>query len=523
MFLPKGRLKKIPLNLYVNKSKLMMRYLILITVLFSGLSLPAQNGKVLKLTLQDVIELASRQSLDAFRQQNMYRASYWGYKYYLADRRPFLSFGSNPLSYKNIFSPYYDADKQKWGSNKQNSITSFGAMSLSQNIGLTGGTLNLSSDLNVSKNFIPDPETGQKVTTFTSDPFVIGYTQRINGYNSFRWKSRIEPLKFEKAKKELIQSMEDIAVKATGKFFSMIDAQIELKIATTNLANADTLYQLGKGRYQVGTVTQDELLNMELTLMNAKLAVTKANQSLVRTRSDLNSFLAQEKGTTIECILPSKVSSTLQIDVDEAIQKSFINNPDILAQKQRLLESDQNVAQTKAENGLSVYLNASAGLNQKANLLDQAYQNPSKSQNLTIASLTVPILDWGKRKGAVLMAKSNREVVRNTINQERIDFEQSVLMNVMEFNLQSDQVLSSAKADTIAQMGFDVTMRRFKIGKLDITKLNLARNDVETARRAYISSLRKYWTNYYTIRQLTLYDFDKKEDLTVNFDKIPTE
>jgi outer membrane protein TolC len=72
-------------------------------------------------------------------------------------------------------------------------------------------------------------------------------------------------------------------------------------------------------------------------------------------------------------------------------------------------------------------------------------------------------------------------------------------------------------------MGFDVTMRRFKIGKLDITKLNLARNDVETARRAYISSLRKYWTNYYTIRQLTLYDFDKKEDLTVNFDKIPTE
>jgi outer membrane protein TolC len=63
-------------------------------------------------------------------------------------------------------------------------------------------------------------------------------------------------------------------------------------------------------------------------------------------------------------------------------------------------------------------------------------------------------------------------------------------------------------------------MRRFKIGKLDVTKLNLARNDLENARRAYISSLRKYWTSYYQIRQLTLFDFEKGTDLVVDFDKI---
>ena len=49
------------------------------------------------------------------------------------------------------------------------------------------------------------------------------------------------------------------------------------------------------------------------------------------------------------------------------------------------------------------------------------------------------------------MAESSREVVRISVNQEKIDFEQNVLMNVMEFNLQADQVLSTAKADTIAQ------------------------------------------------------------------------
>jgi len=495
----------------------MHRYLILFTLSVLTISLTAQE-KVVKLTLEDVIEIASRQSIDAFRQKNMYLSSYWAFKYYKADKLPFLAISSNPLSYSNSNRQDYDPISQTWPFAHQQNFTSSAGLKMSQNVGLTGGRFSVSSGLDMFKNLI-----GDKSTLYTADQLSVGYSQTVNGFNSLRWKAKIEPLKFEKAKKGLIQSMEDISVKATGKFFQMIDAQIEINISVTNLANADTLYQLGKGRYQVGTVTQDELLNMELTQMNARLAVTKANQGLVRSRSDLNSFLALEKGTIVECILPSTISSKLQINVDEAIQKAMENNPDILSQAQRLLEADRNVAQTKADNGLSVNINASAGLSQNSQILSQAYKNPSQTQNLTIASLSIPILDWGKRRGAVLMSKSDREVVRYSINQERIDFQQSVLMNVMEFNLQSDQVINSAKADTIAKMGYDVTMRRFKIGKLDVTKLNLARNDVETARRAYIDSLRKYWTNYFTIRQLTLYDFEKRSDLSIDFDKILTK
>ena len=118
------------------------------------------------------------------------------------------------------------------------------------------------------------------------------------------------------------------------------------------------------------------------------------------------------------------------------------------------------------------------------------------------------------------MARSNREVVRLSINQQKIDFEQNVIMNVMEFNLQGNQVNNSAKADTIAKMKYDVTQQRFLIGKQDITRLNIARNDRERARRAYISSLRFYWNYYYNIRRLTLYDFEQNITLSQDFDKI---
>ncbi|HEY3388247.1 MAG TPA: TolC family protein, partial [Prolixibacteraceae bacterium] len=333
----------------------MTRIFIFITIIFFCKVSVAQNV-VMKLTLPEVIDLASKQSIDAFKQQNMYLASYWEYKYYRADKLPFLSVGANPFSYNNSIRQDYIPQDQSWQYSQQENITSNASLKVTQNVGLTGGSLNVSSDLGMSKNFLGDQQ-----TTFSANQISIGYRQKLNGYNSLRWKSKIEPLKFETAKKNFIQSKEDIAVKATSKFFELVDAQIEINISTTNLANADTLYQIGKGRYQVGTVTQDELLNFELNLMNARLALTQANQGLVRARSDLNSFLGIDKSAVIECIMPTKITSALQVNIDDAIQKSMTNNPDVLSQDQRLLEQDNIVSMTKAQNGLSADVSASAG------------------------------------------------------------------------------------------------------------------------------------------------------------------
>ncbi len=213
----------------------MTRILILITLVAFYKGAFAQDNEM-KLTLPEVIDLASRQSIDAFKQQNMYRASYWEYKYYRADKLPFLSVGAAPFSYNNSIRQDYDYQNQSWQYGQQRNLTSSASLKLSQNVELTGGSFTVSSDLGMAKNFL-----GDKMTTFSANQISVGYRQRLNGYNSMRWKSKIEPLKFEIAKRNFIQSKEDIAVKAAGKFFELVDAQIEINITKTNLANADTL------------------------------------------------------------------------------------------------------------------------------------------------------------------------------------------------------------------------------------------------------------------------------------------
>ncbi len=487
---------------------------ILLTIIFTfGIIAFGKSQDTLKLSLDEVIRIASNQSIDAFRNKNMYLASYWEFRYYKADRLPSLSLSSDLVNFNRAINNYFNPETKEEVYINNETLNSKMSLSLSQNVALTGGRLFLQSDVGMLRNLA-----GDQNTSFSSTPISIGFSQELNGYNQLKWKSKIEPLKFDKAKKGFIQDVEDLNIKSTMNFFSLINAQIQLGISRTNLANADTTYKIGKGRFQVGTVTQDELLKMELDLLNAEQAFSLAKLEEKRALANLNSFLGLDKNTEIECIVPSDIPD-LQIDPDMAITQALENNPEILSQQQRMLEQDQNVARTKSEAGINTSLFAQYGLNQSAGKFKDVYDQPDKSQRFTVG-LSVPIIDWGRRKGSFSMAQSNREVAMATIRQERIDFEMDIMQSVLEFNLQAGQVANSAKADTVAQMGYNVTFQRFLIGKIDVIKLNIASNDQESARMAYINRLRDYWTSYFRIRSITLYDFENKKPLMVDYDKI---
>jgi len=490
----------------------MKKYILFTLIIFVfGYPVLAQEKKVM--SLEEVIEMASKQSLDAFINTNMYLSSYWEFRYYKADRLPSLTLDATPFDYNRSVQKVYNFDENRDEFVERQSFDSDLSLLLNQNVGLTGGQIFAQSNLSMTQKL-----GGDKVSSFSSTPFMIGYSQNINGYNELKWQAKIEPIKFEKAKKQFIQDQEALAIKATRLFFDLLDAQIEVTISETNLANADTLYTIGKGRFQVGTVTQDELLDLELSFMNAQLALTKAKLQLDRSEAQLNSFLGEDKNTKIECRIPADLPE-LQVDAMKAVDKAMTNNPDIIDQQQRLLGEDEKVKIAQSENGISGDVFALYGLNQNSEEFEGVYSDPLDQQRLQVG-VNIPILDWGRRKGQLSMAKSNREAVRLSINQEKIDFEQDVIMNVMEFNLQGVQVQNSAKADTIAQMKYDVTQQRFLIGKQDITRLNIARTDREQARRAYINSLRSYWNYYYTIRSLTLFDFEQNITLSEDFDQI---
>ncbi len=480
-----------------------------------GQNIPAESSDtlVVNMGLQDVIDLAKEQSLYSFRSQNMYLAKYWEFRNYKADRLPILSLNTTPVNYDRSVVNRYDSEIDAERFIPRSYLTSDAELSVRQNVPFSGGVFDVRSSLSRIQNLDNDD------VEYASVPFSVGFTQSLNGYNRFRWESRIEPVKFEKAKKDYLQSLESLAVQVTNYFFGQITAEINLKIAETNYSNADTLYRIGKGRFEIGTVTQDELLDLELGLLNASMEVTRSQVNLKQSRAALSSFLGLDDNILIKCVVPTEIPR-LKINFDKAMALALENNPTMLDFTRREMEAGQAVARTRSESGLNASVRANFGINKNADDLQSAYQSPFLEQEQVKISLNIPIVDWGLRKGQIQMARSNQQVEEATVKQERIDFEQDLFIRIMEFNMQEKQVEISAKADTIAQMGYDVTKQRFLIDKVDVIRLNSARNSLDAARRNYVSSLRQYWRSFFEMRQYTLYNFTDDRPLMEDLDKL---
>ena len=474
-----------------------------------GTGVHAQTA--LKLDLEKTTTMANDSSLSAFRYQNMYLSGYWEYRSYKAARLPSLTLNTTPAQYYRSITRRYDSQQNIDVYREQQMFSAGAGLSLSQNFDLLGGTFYVDTQLDYMYNF-----GDSKSSQFSTVPFRIGYQQDLLGYNSFRWDRKIEPLKFEKVKKQYLYNAESVSEEAVNYFFALAMAQADYKLAQDNVATADTLYAIGEQRKKIASISQADLVTLKLDKVNARNTLKNAEISRKRAMSALATFLNMDRNSYIEIDLPSR-PRYIDVPADMAMTLARENNPTYLEQRQNVLEAERDVDRTKKESRFNASFNASVGFNQVADNIGDAYRDLLQ-QDLVSFSISVPLIDWGVRKGKYNMAKNNLNVVKIAARQEEISLEEDVMMTVSDFNVQQDMIASAEEALDLAEMAYDQTRKRFIIGKADINSLTLAQNRQQEAQKNYIQALQNYWLSYYKIRKLTLYDFEFGISLSERFD-----
>jgi outer membrane protein len=485
-------------------------YIIIITAVLFTPALFSQEVK--RLTLDDVVTIAGEQSPDALIAKHRFRASYWQYRTFVAEYRPSLSLTGTLPNYSSAYSRVWNSVTQQYEYASTNILQTTGSLSLAQNIGFTGGTISLDSDLTYEKDFENNTE------NYITAPLNIVLSQPLFRYNALRWQKKIEPLKYEEARKTYLSNVENVHLMAVQHFFNLALAQINRQIAETNMQNADTLYQIAKGRYNLGTISEDELLQMELTYLNAGTAINESEINLRDRELKLRSFLGFNQTVRLELLIPVEIPD-LEVAVSEVLKLAEENNPDLIALERQLVEAQSSVAEAKAEKGLNANLTASYGLRDQDPNFSLAYDEPNKQQSIRVG-FSLPILDWGLGRGRYKMAQSSQELTQVQVEQSRVDFEQNLMLDVQQFNLQDDQVKIAAKSDTVAAKMYEVTKQRFLIGRIDVLELNNADTKKDQNKRSYIQALSNYWSYFYNIRALTLYDFINRKPLETDYEKL---
>ena len=481
-------------------------FALLILVIFV-LNVSAQEAKQV-LSLHEVVSKANEKSVAAFKAQNIYLSSYWQFKAFRANRLPSLSLNMTPLRYNRDFIRRYDSAQNIDVFRPQQTLFSHGNLSLIQNFDWLGGTFFVDSELGYYQNF-----SDNKFVQYSSVPVRIGYRQQLLGYNAFRWEKKIEPVKYTIAQKELIYNIEQTSEEATNLFFSLAMAQAEYQLAADKIKSADTLYAIGKERFEIASISQSDLMTLRLDKINAENALQTAKLNEKRAMFALISYLNLDKQTALSLQIPTSLK-TFDIEAAQALAQAKENNPNFLKQQLQILQLEEKVDKTKREAHFNLGLSASVGFNQVAPTLPAAYQSPLQ-QDAFALTLSVPILDWGVNKGKYNVAKSNLSVAKLSAQQEEVKLEEELLMTLGDFKIQQQIITSAQEALTLAAKAYQQTQERFIIGKADINTLTLANDRHQQAQRNYISALRNYWLSYYKIRKYTLYDFENNTPITI--------
>ncbi len=499
-------------TLTVNLNRVLFLAAILVLI-FNTRGVRAQNeGRML--TLQDAIEIARQQSPDALMAKHRFRSSYWQYRSFRASYLPSLTLYGTLPDFDRSIRTISTVDGEVFSPQTTNSI--YGGLSLNQRIGFTGGTLSLNSNLSRIDNIYETPDT--TFTQYSSSLLNITYRQPIFQYNSYKWEQKIEPMLYDEAKKKYVEDMEQVSLTTTNYFFNLLQAQIQEKIALINQANYDTLYKIAVGRYNLGKIAENDLLQLELQYLRANSAVKEAELDVDNQLFRFKSYLRIQDDLDIELIIPDNFDQFF-VDASKAVEEARYNNSEALAFSRRMMEAESSVAQAKLDGRFDAELFAVYGLTNNADVIENLNNNPLDQQQLRLG-ITLPILDWGVARGRIKMAESNQEIVRTSVEQEQIDFDQEVFLRVAQFNMQYDQVKIAAKADTVAQKGYDITKARYLIGKISITDLNIAQAEANSSKGNYINALWTYWRNYYDVRRLTLYDFEYDRPIVVDYKEL---
>ena len=469
------------------------------------------GGETLSITLEDAIARARVQSVNAAVALNELRTSYWEYRTYKADLLPEVNFSSKLPGYYKQYSTYQSEDGT-YNFVRNNYMQMNGELSVDQNIWLTGGTLSLTTSIDFLRQL-----DGDKYNRFMSIPVALTLSQPIFGVNNVKWNRKIEPVRYAEAKARFLTATEEVAMAAVQHFFNLLMARENLDIARQNLDNASKLYDVAKVKREMGQISQNDLLQMELNLLTAQSSFTESESNLKSNMYQLRSFLNYDESVELQPVVPTVIPS-IDVVYTDALDRALANNMFAKNLRRRQLEADYEVAKAKG-NLRQITLYAQVGYTGTSQQFPQAYNN-LKSNQVVEVGVSIPLVDWGKRRAAVKVAESERELAANTLRKETLDFNSNLFILVERFNNQAEQLRLADRASEIACRRYDTNVETFMIGRISTLDLSDSQANKDSARSKQLEELFYYWYYFYQLRSITLWDFTSNAPINADIENI---
>ena len=377
--------------------------------------------------------------------------------------------------FSNAFSiTLYDALNQTYQNNIQLNAERENIKASEEDVNISKADYKPSLILSGSKSFEETNkltnQTGGDATINDVDPFTtsIKLEQTILDYErDLTLKKNITALNLAKAK--LKKKEQDILHKAIDAFTNLILTRETLNINVKNLNLLIRQVENDKIRRDRGQITNTDLAQSESSLAGAQAQFAKAKSDLLISKLNYENIIGKvndpsqlKKNSNAIVIIPSSLN--------EAINLSKQNNPDILIAKLDLEKSKEDLAISESD------LKPTASLSlQRSYTDDLSATVDEKEQDILKATLSWPFYSGGKKRSTINknlnLAKRKKLLLNDVVrtNETNVASAWSSLQSSESF---LNSVKVQVRASQIAYEGVTAEYERGSRNTLDVIQSN---------------------------------------------------
>lgn len=468
----------------------------------SILMLPLYYSK--GISLDEAVNIYALRTSAARAARLNYANSFLEYDNYRLGFLPSLNFGFSPIGFNNSLRLLQDPATGAYTYVKDNANTSSANVSVSQKIGLTGGTITASSSISLLREFTDNRN------SYSTSPLYLSYMQPLRGNRQqYRLNKAIQHLRHELAQKTLCTTLSDEQQKVLALYLKAYAGQLQYDMAKQNVATGDTLLRFAKLKLENGYITEYDYNQIELQQLETRIELEDANRNMVAAIRDLSTELGLPD-TSIE----KPDARLLPAHLDQALVLALIrkNNPHVLTATLQRRQAELSRHMARMETRFNGNISLNYGLNQYAPTFAEAWSRPDRRQAISV-TFSIPAFQWGINRNKRRMADNSYETTMIGIEKSESEFENRIKSQIDDYNHSCATFATAERSHSLSMEQYRMAVKKFGLGKISVYELTSAYRAQISALQRFHSALQSLYSQYYALRHVALYDFVTRRDL----------
>ncbi len=303
----------------------------------------------------------------------------------------------------------------------------------------------------------------------------------------------------KKTENELVYDVENT-------YWNVVMAQEFKKVAEEALKQVKSHMKDLENMYQVGMITENELLRTKVQLSNAELTIIKANNGVKLTKIAFCNTVGLPLDSEIELIDKLELEPIPEIILKDAVVRAHLQRPEMKSMDANIEIAKKTVDVNKAGYLPNVYF-----------LADYGYRRPDREYNKDFyGNWTVSLLfqfnifDWGETSFKISEAKNRLNQIEIAKSQIEDGITLEVTQNYLKLLEAKEKVEMSRINVQQAEENYRVTDEKFKEGMTTNTELLDANTLLTQAKTDYILALVEYKIALSGLKKSTGEFYEKK-------------